>query len=110
MRILGYVSDELYVALPEVLAEFQSLDNGAVTVLHSSPRGAFYGELPDGAYRVTLAKQGFGSKIVTFKLGAKPYAVPPPRPWTDCSGICGRNGYGPANVPKCVCIPWSNIN
>jgi len=73
MRILGYVSDEMFVALPEVLAEFESLDNGGVILLRSSPRGAFYGDLADGAYRVALAKPGFGSKIVTVSLGDKPY-------------------------------------
>lgn len=56
MRILGYVSDEMYVAIPEALVELES-PNGTVTVLRSSPRGALYGELPDGAYRVTLSKQ-----------------------------------------------------
>ena len=52
MRVLGYVSDEMYVAIPEALAEFESPD-GAITILRSSPRGALYGDLPDGAYRVT---------------------------------------------------------
>jgi hypothetical protein len=38
MRILGHVSDEMFVAVPEVLAEFQLLERGTMTILHSSPR------------------------------------------------------------------------
>ena len=72
MRVLGYVSDEMYVAIPDVLAEFESPD-GAVTVLRSSPRGAFYGDLASGPYLVTLSQQGFGPKIVSVSLGAEPY-------------------------------------
>jgi N,N-dimethylformamidase len=72
MRVLGYVSDERYVAIPDALAEFESPD-GVVTVLRSSPRGALYGDLAAGAYRVTLSKQGFGSKIVRVTLHEKPY-------------------------------------
>jgi hypothetical protein len=72
MKIIGYVSDEMYVAIPDVLAEFESAE-GAVTQLRSSPRGAFYDDLGEGDYRVTLSKQGFGSKIVKAHLGGKPY-------------------------------------
>jgi N,N-dimethylformamidase len=72
MTIIGYVSDEMYVAIPDVLAEFESPD-GAVSVLRSSPRGAFYSDLAAGDYRATLAKQGFGSKIVNVRLGGNPH-------------------------------------
>ncbi len=72
MRVLGFVSDEMYVAIPDVSAEFEST-NGTVTLLRSSPRGAIYGELPDGGYRVALSKQGFGSKTVTVTLSGKPF-------------------------------------
>ena len=72
MPILAYVSDEMYVALPEVVAEFESLAGGAVTILRSSPRGAFRGDLPPGRYRVTLAKAGYGAKASTVTLGETP--------------------------------------
>ena len=72
MKTIGYVSDEMYVAIPDVLAEFES-STGTGCVLRSSPRGAFYSDLADGDYRVTLAKQGFGSKIVNVHLGGKPH-------------------------------------
>ena len=61
----------MFVAIPDALAEFESAA-GAVSVLRASPRGAFYGDLADGPYRVTLSKQGFGSKIVSVTLGDKP--------------------------------------
>jgi N,N-dimethylformamidase len=72
MRILAYVSDEMYVALPDVLAEFEALADGAVTILRSSPRGVLRGDLPDGKYRVTLAKSGYGSKASTVEIGPQP--------------------------------------
>jgi N,N-dimethylformamidase len=68
MKVLAYVSDEIYLALSDVLGEFEALATSEVTVLRSSPRGAFYGDLADGEYRVTLAKPGFGSKTVTALL------------------------------------------
>jgi hypothetical protein len=61
---IAYVSDEMYLALPDVLAEFEPASGGEVTVLRSSPRGAFYADLPAGRYQVVLAKAGYGSKTV----------------------------------------------
>src|SRR5438093_407950 len=72
MRTLAYVSDEMYVALSDVLAEFEALEGSALTVLRSSPRGALRGDLPDGMYRVTLAKTGYGSKASTVAIGREP--------------------------------------
>lgn len=66
MRVLAYVSDEMYLALPGVIADFASA-SGEITVLHSSARGAFYGDLPPGTYTVTLAKDGYGAKTVDRK-------------------------------------------
>lgn len=74
MKLLAYVSDEMYVALADVQAEFESLDTRDVTVLRSSPRGAFYGNLPEGRYRAALAKDGYGSKTVTMDVrDGRPY-------------------------------------
>src|SRR5215510_14549127 len=72
MRTLAYVSGEMYVALSDVVAEFEALDSGAVTILRSSPRGALRGDLPAGMYRVTLVKAGYGSKASTVELGGEP--------------------------------------
>lgn len=71
MRLLGYVSDENYLALPDVLADFQAAGSDAVFCIRSSARGALYGDIPDGEYETTLAKTGYGSKRVhcTVKEG-----------------------------------------
>ncbi len=69
MKTLAYVSDERFVALPDVAAELWNEATGDVAILRSSPRGAFYGELAAGRYRVTLAKAGYGSKIAVVELG-----------------------------------------
>src|SRR5262245_44988891 len=64
----------MYVALADVQAEFDSTATSQITVLRSSPRGAFYGDMPPGEYRVTLAKSGYGSKTVRTTLGlAEPH-------------------------------------
>lgn len=73
MKILGYVSDEQFVAIPDALAEFESLADGGIFELRSSARGAFRDELPDGPYRVTIAKEGFGSKSSVVTLGDSPF-------------------------------------
>ncbi|HWB99818.1 MAG TPA: N,N-dimethylformamidase beta subunit family domain-containing protein [Bryobacteraceae bacterium] len=76
MKVLAYVSDEMYVALPEVLGEFipeeGGEDGGEVTLLRSSTSGAFYGDLPPGPYRVLLSKSGYGSKTSKVVLGSEP--------------------------------------
>ena len=73
MKTLAYVSDEMYVALPDVAAEFESEATGERVVLRSSPRGAFYADLKPGRFRVTLSKAGYGSKISVADLGAVPF-------------------------------------
>jgi len=65
---IAYVSDENYLALAGTKAEFESLGNGEIVLLNSSPRGAFYGDIPPGRYRVTLSKDGYGSKWVDCQL------------------------------------------
>ena len=67
-RAFAYVSDENYVALPRVLAEFTAKETSESVVFESSPRGAFLGDLPAGDYRVTLARDGYGSKWVECRI------------------------------------------
>src|ERR1041384_3995713 len=69
MKALAYVSDEMYLALPDVSAEFHSEETSEVTLLRSSPSGAFYGDLSPGRYRVTLCKRGYGSKTSVARIG-----------------------------------------
>ncbi len=66
--LVGYVSDERYVALADVWLEFER-DARSVAVVRSTPRGAVYAEVEPGEYRVTLVKDGVGSKSVTVRLG-----------------------------------------
>ena len=69
--LIGYVSDENYSALCDVVFEFEQ--NGkSVAVVRSSPRGAVEADISPGIYRVTLCKPGFGSKwvMVDVKPGA----------------------------------------
>jgi hypothetical protein len=62
--LVAFVSDERYVALPDVLVEFTSQTNPALTFeARSRATGAVHLDLPAGTFKVTLAKAGFGSKI-----------------------------------------------
>lgn len=61
MRI-GYVSDERYVALPDVLLEFLDSRGGSWEV-RSRASGAVHLDLPPGEYKVVLQKPGFGAKF-----------------------------------------------
>ena len=71
--LIGYVSDERYVAVADVLLEFQQ-GGETVTIVRSTPRGAVQAEIAPGEYHVTLVKDGFGSKSVTMTVDpAQPY-------------------------------------
>jgi N,N-dimethylformamidase len=67
---VAYVSDENYVALVGVQAEFESLATGQISLLQSSATGALYADVPAGCYRITLAKDGYGSKWVECPVGS----------------------------------------
>lgn len=64
--LVGYVSDERYVALSDVALVFQNDDHR--TSVHSQADGGVEVDLPAGTYRVTLAKAGFGSKHIDLTL------------------------------------------
>src|SRR5579872_7419452 len=71
--LVGFMSDERYVALPDVLVEFVRDEESVVA--RSTPRGAVYADLAPGDYRATLAKPGFGSKTVSLQVApGQPYA------------------------------------
>lgn len=65
--LIGYVSDERYVALPDVLLEFQS-PRGQSWEVRSRASGAVYLDLLAGEYRVILQKPGYGAKITRVTL------------------------------------------
>ena len=71
--LIGYVSDERYVALADVLLEFQR-EGRTEAVVRSTPRGAVHADLAPGSYQVTLVKEGFGSKSVLVAINPRaPY-------------------------------------
>jgi N,N-dimethylformamidase len=71
--LIGYVSDERYVALPDALLEFERGGEMAA-VVRSTPRGAVYAGIEPGEYRVTPVKPGYGSKSVTITVApARPH-------------------------------------
>ncbi|MEX0679158.1 MAG: carboxypeptidase-like regulatory domain-containing protein [Pirellulales bacterium] len=69
--LVGYVSDERYVALADVLLEFE--DAQASVETRSRASGAVYADIGPGTYRVTLAKPGYGAKRVRVKLAGQPH-------------------------------------
>ena len=73
MKPIAYVSDENYLALANVRADFECHESESVLTLNSSARGAFY-DVPPGRYRVVLSKEGYGAKWVDCELGTgEPY-------------------------------------
>ena len=65
--LVAYVSDERFLALPDVLLEFER--DGCSVETRSRASGSVHAELPPGAYRVTLQKPGFGAKRVDVEVG-----------------------------------------
>jgi len=60
--LVGYVSDERYVAQADVLLEFVDARGNSFEA-RSRASGAVHAELPAGDYRVVLQKPGFGAKF-----------------------------------------------
>jgi hypothetical protein len=65
--LVGYVSDERFVALADVLVEFDRA-GASVAVVRSSPRGAIEADIVPGRYRVTLVRPGYGAKSVAVDV------------------------------------------
>ncbi|MFN8540565.1 MAG: carboxypeptidase-like regulatory domain-containing protein [Thermomicrobiales bacterium] len=64
--LIGYVSDERYVAIADAAVDFER-DGVSVATTHTTARGAIYADLPPADYRVTIVRDGFGSKTVTMR-------------------------------------------
>ena len=89
--LVGYVSDERYMAVPDYTLLFEQ--GSTVVPARAAANGAVYAELPPGTYKVALSNPGYGAKRVSME-------VKPDRPYhfrllTDC-----LLGYA---WPKCVC-------
>ncbi|WP_158886015.1 carboxypeptidase-like regulatory domain-containing protein [Amycolatopsis anabasis] len=68
MSLIGYVSDERYLALPQVAVEIT--DGRRHWWTRSTASGAIHVDLPPGDYRVTLARDGYGAKHADAWLGS----------------------------------------
>src|SRR5947208_1112050 len=66
--LLGYVSDERYVALAGVDVELVGARESVAA--RSRASGAIYAEIEPGQYEVILAKDGYGAKRVSVDLAA----------------------------------------
>src|SRR5438067_5718043 len=70
--LVGYVSDERYVALPDVMLEFENA--GGSLEARSRASGAVYVDVTPGPYKVTLYRTGFGQKSVQMTVrDSEPY-------------------------------------
>ena len=71
--LIGYVSDERYLALPDVLFE---IENGSTSIeARSRATGAVHADLEPGVYKITLYKDGYGAKSVSVDVQPdKPYS------------------------------------
>src|ERR1700716_271712 len=61
--LIGYVSDEYYAALPDVLCELRPA-SGPPALARSWPSGAVHADVPPGPCEVCLSLRGYGSKRV----------------------------------------------
>ena len=97
--LIGYVSDERYVALADVLFEF--LRDGRRFSTRSTAAGAVEAELAPGAYCVTFCKPGFGAKRIELTVCrvAVAGAVPVSTAVRRAVGLCvAQVGPGGAKV------------
>lgn len=67
--LIGYVSDEDYVALVDVAVDFEQ-GGALVASVRSTATGAIFVDLPLGAYRASFNKAGYGAKRVDVVLEA----------------------------------------
>ncbi len=64
--LVGYVSNERFVALGDVNLEFRGQNR--VVAVRSNISGAVYANISPGEYEVVLGHDGYGSKIVTMEV------------------------------------------
>lgn len=66
--LVGYVSDEQFVAIADVSIEFRSRSNSRSWATYSRSSGAVNIAVPPGKYQVTLSKPGFGGKRLELQI------------------------------------------
>jgi N,N-dimethylformamidase len=84
MMLIGYVSDERYVALVDVALEFVN-QRGESWEARSRATGAVYLDIPPGNYTVTIQRAGYGSKRSDISLPA----IQPHQFRLLSDGLCG---------------------
>src|SRR5438270_10949522 len=111
--LVGYVSDERYVALVDVAVVIEN-DSGMIAT-RSLANGAIVGDVEAGPCRVTLAKDGFGAKRVEMTVTpGKPYPFRllsdrllgyawPKRATTRQEGQFRVHSTDPYTLPHCHC-------
>lgn len=65
--LIGFVSDEYFAAIADVILEFRGSDGSRFTT-RSTASGAVVLDLDPDTYEVTLVRSGYGSKRVTLLL------------------------------------------
>jgi hypothetical protein len=83
--LIGYVSDERYLALPDVALEFVD-GRGHSWEARSRATGSVHLEVPPGAYTVSLQRPGYGAKRSRV-------TVPSPTPYQFRLLADGLSGY-----------------
>ncbi len=69
--LIGYVSDENFVAIPGATVDIER-DGAHAATIRSSARGALYADIEPGEYQFVLTCPGFGSKTSTAVAGGEP--------------------------------------
>ena len=64
--LVGFVSDQRYIALSDVAVLLEG--NGQVADVRSSANGAVYADVAPGRYKVSLNKSGYGAKYVDIEV------------------------------------------
>ena len=67
--LIGYVSDEMYVAIADAQVELVSADSGTSVEVRSRASGAVWVDVAPGRYAVTIAAGGYGSKLTEVEVG-----------------------------------------
>ena len=89
--LLGYVSDERYLALAGVEIEILGPHDSLAT--RSRASGSVHADIEPGRYEIILAKDGYGSKRVTVDfhndLNKRGFSVSNPSAKSTCG--CGSS-------------------